>query len=117
MRKGALALYLLLLLTFASHGIPCAAAARSAMAEEDAAHHRLRPHQHETQGERMQTARKVGRMAGGSGEGSGRYTGGGAADTGPRRTKNGGTVARPASATSALALVFTATALLSTLSF
>ncbi|KAF6982212.1 hypothetical protein CFC21_000632 [Triticum aestivum] len=99
MRKGALALYLLLLLTFAS------------MAEEDAAHHRLRPHQHETQGERMQTARKVGRMAGGSGEGSGRNTGGGAADTGPRRTKNGGTVA------SALALVFTATALLSTLSF
>ena len=87
------------------------------MAEEDAAHrHHLMPHQHETQEGRMQTARKVGRMAGGSGEGSGRNTGG-AADTGPHNTKNGGTVALPAASTSALALVFTATVLLSTLSF
>ncbi|KAF6993330.1 hypothetical protein CFC21_010239 [Triticum aestivum] len=113
MRKGTLAL--VLLLTFASHGVWCAAAARSAMAEEDAAHHHLRPHQHETQGERIQTPRKVGRMAGGSGEGSGRNTGGGAADTGPHNTKNGGTVALPAAATSALAPVFTATVLLSVL--
>ncbi|XP_044385026.1 uncharacterized protein [Triticum aestivum] len=116
MRKGALALYLLLLLAFASHGVWCAAAARSAVAEEDAAHHDLRPHHHETQEGRMQTARKVGRMAGGSGEASGRNTGG-AADTGPHNTKNGGTVALPAASTSALALVFTATVLPSTLSF
>ncbi|KAM3400177.1 hypothetical protein ACQJBY_005203 [Aegilops geniculata] len=115
MRKGTFALFLLL--TFASHGVWCAAAVRSTMAEDAAHQHHLRPHQHETQGERMQTARKVGRMAGGSGEGSGRNTGGGAADTGPHNTKNGGTVALPAAATSAFALVFTATVLLSALSF
>ncbi|XP_037483321.1 uncharacterized protein LOC125545356 [Triticum urartu] len=121
MRKGALALFLLLL-TFASHDGWCSAAARSAMAEEDAAHHHLRPHHLETQGKsllEMQSPRKVGRATGGAGAGGGggRNTGGGATDTRPHNGKNIAT-ALPAPATSVLALVFTtSTILLSALSF
>ncbi|EMS58661.1 hypothetical protein TRIUR3_01531 [Triticum urartu] len=146
MRKGALALFLLLL-TFASHDGWCSAAARSAMAEEDAAHHHLRPHHlgwfpepcheaksltkallgtlfcfSETQGKsllEMQSPRKVGRATGGAGAGGGggRNTGGGATDTRPHNGKNIAT-ALPAPATSVLALVFTtSTILLSALSF
>ncbi|KAM3400178.1 hypothetical protein ACQJBY_005204 [Aegilops geniculata] len=124
MKKGALALYLLLLLAFASHGRWCAAAARSAMAEEGAAHDGLRPHHHGTQGKsllEMQSPRKVGRATGGAGAGGGgggRNTGGGATDTRPHNGKNVA-MALPAPATSVLVLVFTTTTtiLLSTLSF
>ncbi|XBJ07344.1 hypothetical protein VPH35_012888 [Triticum aestivum] len=121
MRKGALALYLLLLLTFATHGRWCAAAARSGMAEEDEAHDALRPHHYETQGKsllEMQSPRKVGRVTGGAGaSGGGRNTGGGATDTRPHNGKNVA-MALPAPATSVLVLVFTTTTiLLSTLSF
>ncbi|XP_037450067.1 uncharacterized protein LOC119320025 [Triticum dicoccoides] len=123
MRKGALALYLLLLLTFASHGVWCAAAARSAMTEEEvAAHDDLRPHHRGTQGKsllEMQSPRKVGRATGGAGAsgGGGRNTGAGATDTRPHNSKNVAT-ALPAPATSVLVLVFTTTTiLLSTLSF
>ncbi|KAE8777090.1 hypothetical protein D1007_50197 [Hordeum vulgare] len=117
MTKGALALFLLFFLAFASHGV--SAAARSAMGEEDATHHDLRPHHHEAKVGRVQAARKVGRVAGGSGAGSGggRNTGGGATDTRPHNSKNGGAVALPAAATSALALIFTTTVLLSAHSF
>nr|BAJ85626.1 predicted protein [Hordeum vulgare subsp. vulgare] len=119
MTKGALALFLLFLLAFASHGVSCAAAARSAMAEEDATHHDLRPHHHEAKVGRIQAARKVGRVAGGSGAGSGggRNTGGGTTDTRPHNAKNGGAVPLPAAATSALALIITTTVLLSAHSF
>ncbi|XP_037450060.1 uncharacterized protein LOC119320015 [Triticum dicoccoides] len=117
MRKHALALFLLLL-TFASHGAWCAAAARSAMAE-DAARHHLRPHHHGKRLLEIQTPRKVGHATGGSGGGSsgaGR-SGGGGTDTRPHNSKNGGAMALPAPATSLLALVLTATILLSAHSF
>ncbi|KAI4970953.1 hypothetical protein ZWY2020_001867 [Hordeum vulgare] len=117
MRKGALAL--LLLLAFASHG---------AMADES--YRRLRPRLqmqglHEIQGKRLLeivTPRKLGHMGGGPGggaSGGGRHTGtgGGAANTRPHNTKNGGAVALPALVTSVLALVFTTAILLSALSF
>ncbi|XP_037462237.1 uncharacterized protein LOC119333453 isoform X2 [Triticum dicoccoides] len=111
MKKGALALFLLLL-AVASHGTWCEAAPRRAMAE--------------IQGQRlleMSRARKLGhtggRGSGGGASGAGRHTGtgGGAVNTRPHNTKNGGAVALPALVTSALALVFTTVILLSALSF
>ncbi|KAF7097369.1 hypothetical protein CFC21_099193 [Triticum aestivum] len=118
MKKGALALFLLLL-AVASHGTWCEAAPRRAMAGAA-----LQPH--EIQGQRlleMSRARKLGhtggRGSGGGASGAGRHTGtgGGAVNTRPHNTKNGGAVALPALVTSALALVFTTVILLSALSF
>ncbi|VAI78825.1 uncharacterized protein LOC119330752 [Triticum dicoccoides] len=121
MKKGALALFLILL-TFASHGIWCEAARRGTMA--DAAHHHLRPHPqvqglHETQGRRLlgKLEHMAGGGPGGGASGGGRNTGGGAANTRPHNTKNGGAVALPEPVTSVLALVFSTTILLSVLSF
>ncbi|KAE8777089.1 transcription factor SOX-4-like [Hordeum vulgare] len=119
MRKHTLALFLVLLLTFASHGSWCA---RSAMAEEDADRHRhLRPHHNGKRLLEIQTPRKVGHAAGGSGgggiSGAGGRSGGGATDSRPHNSKNSGAMALPAPATSVLALVFTTAILLSALSF
>ncbi|KAI4970948.1 uncharacterized protein LOC123409982 [Hordeum vulgare subsp. vulgare] len=120
MKKGALALFLILL-TFVSHGVWCQAARRGTMAE--AAHRHLKPHLqarglHETQGRRL--LGELEHMAGGGGpgggaSGGGRNTGGGAVNTRPHNTKNGGAVALPDPVTSVLALVFSTTILLSVL--